>query len=354
VQGKATTARHRRQRQIAEVLARQGWSYLLDVLGLEHLRSVERNILGRKPSETHSPPERLRLTLEELGPTFIKLGQLLSTRGDLLATDYRVELAKLQDAAPCVAPDVVRGVIGDELNGKRATAFAAFDFEPLAAASIGQAHAATLRDGTEVVVKVRRPGVVEEVEQDLEILRNLALRASERWEPARGYDLVGLADEFARTLRAELDYIREGRNAERFAANFAGDSDVQIPRVFWETTTSRVITLERIRGTKISDVAALDAAGIDRRGLAERGTRVMAKMVFEDGFFHADPHPGNFFVEPGGRLGIIDFGMVGSVSDVLRERLGRTLLGLVRGDAERLTEALLELGATTIPVDAVG
>ena len=352
MRGGAMTARHRRERQIAEVLARQGSGYLVDALGLEHLRSVERDLLGRRPREVHPPAERLRLTLQELGATFIKLGQFLSTRSDLLAPEYRDELAKLQDAAPPVAPDAVQEAIAHELNENGAAAFATFDVEPLAAASIGQAHAATLRDGTEVVVKVRRPGVVEQVGHDLEILQNLALRASERWEPAQGYDLVGLADEFARTLRAELDYIREGRNAERFAANFASDSDVQIPKVFWETTTSRVITLERIRGLKISDLAALDAAGIDRPGLAQRGTRVVAKMVFDDGFFHADPHPGNFFVEPGGRLGIIDFGMVGTVSDLLRAQLGRLLLALVREDADGLTKALLSLGATTIPTDA--
>jgi ubiquinone biosynthesis protein len=168
--------------------------------------------------------------------------------------------------------------------------FATFDPEPLACASIGQAHAATLHDGTEVVVKVRRPGAVEEVHQDLEILQNLAARASRRWEAAAGIDLVGVTVEFARTLRAELDYLHEARNAERFAANFADDPAVQIPRVFWDLTTSRVITLERLSGLKITDRAALDAAGIDRHALAERATRVTAKMVFEDGFFHAGPH----------------------------------------------------------------
>ena len=183
-------------------------------------------------------------------------------------------------------------MIALELGGKEATAFASFGLEPLAAASIGQAHAATLSDGTEVVVKVRRPGTVEQVGEDLEILRNLAAFASRRWEAAARYDLVGLADEFAETLRAELDYLAEGHNADRFATNFAGDSDVHIPKVFWETTTSRVITLERIYGMKVTDLAALEQAGVDRQQLAQRAARLMAKMVFEDGFFHADPHPG--------------------------------------------------------------
>jgi ubiquinone biosynthesis protein len=222
--------------------------------------------------------------------------------------------------------------------------FASFDPAPLAAASIGQAHAATLPDGTEAVIKVRRPGVVEQVQEDLEILQNLAAAASRRWELADQYDVVGLAQEFAQTLTAELDYIREGRNAERFAANFADDAAVHIPRVYWDTTTSRVLTLERVRGIKIDDLAALDAAGIDRAGLAERATRIVLKMVFEDGFYHADPHPGNFFVESGGQVGLIDFGMVGTVDDRTREQLAALLLAVTSQDADRLVDAFLDLG----------
>ena len=193
--------------------------------------------------------------------------------------------------------------------------FAEFEVEPLAAASIGQVHGAHLADGTEVVVKVRRPGVVEQVEEDLEILQNLAASASRRWDLAEQYDLVGLAEEFARSLRQELDYLREGHNSERFAENFASNDDVHIPRVFWETTTSRVLTLERVRGMKINDLPALEAAGINRSQLAHRAAEILMKMVFEDGFFHADPHPGNFFVERGGRIGLIDFGLVGTVDE---------------------------------------
>jgi ubiquinone biosynthesis protein len=345
-------ARHHRQRQIAEVLARHGWGFLLDATGLEHLRSVERELRGREPRDASpSRPEHLRLALEELGATFVKLGQILSTRADLLPPEYRVELAKLQDQGSQVAPQAVRDALEHELGGDVESVFASFDLDPMAAASIGQAHAATLHDGTEVVVKVRRPGVVETVEQDLEIVRNCAVRASRRWEEAAAFDVVGLADEFSQTLRAQMDYLREGRNAEQFAANFAGNPDVQIPRVLWETTTSRVITLERIRGIKITDLAALDAAGVDRHELAQRAVAVMAKMVFDDGFFHGDPHPGNFFICTDGRLGIIDFGLVGALNDDLREQLGRLLLALVREDPDRLATALLALGAPVGPVD---
>ena len=221
----------------------------------------------RPKTEFPAPPADLRLTLEELGPTFIKVGQLLSTRADLLPPAYQDELAKLQDSGPRIPVDAVRDTLQNELHADPDRAFASFEEKPLAAASIGQAHAATLHDGTEVVVKVRRPGVVEVVEQDSEILQNLTARASRRWEAAARYDLVDLVYEFAGSLRAQLDFLREGRNAERFATNFAQQPDVQIPRVFPELTTSRVITLERLYGMKITDLGALSAAGVDRHGL---------------------------------------------------------------------------------------
>jgi ubiquinone biosynthesis protein len=341
-------ALNHRRRQIAGVLVRRGWGYLLEASGLEHLTALEPHLEAHHHA---TAPERLRMALEELGPTFIKLGQVLSTRGDLLGPEFRVELAKLQDDAPHLASDVVREFVRTELGGEPESVFAAFDPDPLAAASIGQAHAAAMPDGTEVVVKIRRPGAMEQVELDLEILMNGALHASRRSKQMAEYDVVGIAEEFAQTLRAELDYLREGRNAEQFAANFSDDADVQIPRVFWEHTTSQMITLERVRGIKITDLAALDEAGIDRRDLARHGTDVMAKMVFQDRFFHADPHPGNFFIQPGGRIGLIDFGMVGALDADLRDQLAMLMVALVRGNPDRLAAALLALGAASARVD---
>ena len=348
---RATKARDHRERQIAEVLIRYGLSYLGNIVGLGHLMTAAHRRVARTPGEGHTPAENLRLALEELGPTFIKLGQLVSTRADLLSTDYRVELAKLQDTAPAVPSEVVEEMVERELQAPAETVFATFESAPLACASVGQAHTATLHDGTEVVVKVRRPDVVEDVERDLEIIRNFAARAGRRSKTAARYDVVGLADEFVRSLRAQLDYLQEARNAERFAANFAGDPWVQIPRVFPDHTTSRVITLERIRGMKITDLAALDKADLDRHALAERTALITAKMIFDDGFFHADPHPGNFFIEPTGRVGIVDFGMVGRIDDRLREQLGRLLGGFLRQDPGRLADALLALGTSTGAVD---
>ncbi|WP_237563221.1 ABC1 kinase family protein [Arthrobacter sp. H-02-3] len=291
------------------------------------------------------------MALEELGPTFIKLGQLLSTRPDLLPPRYQTELAKLQDGAPPVPGATIRQQIRDELGFEPDEVFADFTLKPLASASIGQAHAATLHDGTPVVVKVRRPDVIPTIEADLDILQNLAVQISHRWEAAADYNLPGIAAEFAQTLRAELDYLQEGRNADRFAENFASDPGVHIPRVFWETTTSRVLTLERIVGMKVNDLTGLDRAGIDRAALAARSAGTAVKMVFEDGFFHADPHPGNLFIESDGRIGLIDFGMVGVVSDKLRGQLGVLLTALVRSDPGRVGSALLDLSVTRQPVD---
>jgi len=295
--------------------------------------------------QPYSNPDHLRLTLEQLGPTFVKLGQILSTRPDLLPEPYRQELTKLQDSAPPVPGEVIAELVERELGGAPSTVFASFDLAPLASASLGQAHAATLNDGTDVVVKVRRPHVVEQVEEDLEVLRNLAARASRRWEAAADYDLVGIADEFGDTLRAELDYLHEARNAERFAANFAGSDTIRIPRIYWDTTTSRVLTIERVTGIKVNDLPALDAAGIDRQALARNAVDATAKMIFEDGFFHADPHPGNLFIEPDGRIGLIDFGMAGEVDDRVREQLATLLIALARQDPRRIASAVSDVAS---------
>jgi ubiquinone biosynthesis protein len=334
-----------RYRQIAHILTRHGMGHAVGVLGLDRFVPFRKSL----PGQVHSPngnngPIHLRMALEELGTTFIKLGQILSTRSDLLPPTYLAELARLQDAAPPIPPDEVRQTLIAELGKPIEKAFATFDPTPLASASIGQAHAATLPDGTEVVVKVRRPGVVEQVETDLEILQNLAVSASRRWELADQYDVQGLAHEFAQTLRDELDYLLEAHNAERFAANFANDPSIHVPRVYWETTTSRVLTLERVRGIKINDLAALDATHLDRQALAQRGARLILHMIFEDGFFHADPHPGNFFVETGGTIGLIDFGMVGTVGARTQEQLMGVLLAVTTQDAERLEGVLREMG----------
>ncbi|HWO00823.1 MAG TPA: AarF/ABC1/UbiB kinase family protein [Blastocatellia bacterium] len=330
-----------RKRQLTQILAAHGLGYVISALGLKRFGSLA-GALVHLPHQTR--PEHVRSALEEMGATFIKLGQILSTRADLLPPEYQAELTKLQDQAMPEDSNAIKACVEQELGCPVETAFASFDHIPIAAASIGQAHAARLHDGTEVVVKVRRPGVAEQVEEDLEILEALAVAAAARWELADRYDVVGLAQEFAQTLRAELDYTLEAGNAERFARNFEGDPSVHIPRVFWETTTSRILTLERIRGVKINELDSIDPNTVDRAALAASATGVILKMIFEDGFFHADPHPGNFFIERGGRLGLIDFGMVGYVDEATRENLSELLIAITSQDNERLVDVLLELG----------
>jgi ubiquinone biosynthesis protein len=344
----------KRYRQIAEILIRNGLGYLVEVLRLKRFVPFHHGNDGQDATAESIQPARVRLALEELGATFIKFGQILSTRPDLLPPQYVKELAKLHDDAAPVASDTIVEVVAAELGKPVEAAFARFDRQPLAAASIGQAHAATLPDGTDVVVKIRRPGVVEQVHEDIEILRNVAAAASHRWPVAAQYDLIGLTNEFADTLQSELDYVREGKNAERFARNFDGDASVHIPRVFWDTSTSRVLTLERVRGVKVDNPSAIAGTALDGKTLAQRAVGMLLKMIFEDGFFHADPHPGNFFIEPGGRIGLVDFGMVGTVDESSRERLADLLLALTSRDADRVVDGMLDLGAIRGHLDRDG
>ncbi|HEY0493286.1 MAG TPA: AarF/ABC1/UbiB kinase family protein [Candidatus Dormibacteraeota bacterium] len=340
----------RRYRQISRVMAQHGLGFFISVLGLERFVTWQR-LFNRQYDQPLTRPEHVRRALEELGPAFIKLGQILSTRADLLPPSYQVELAKLQDAAPPLEAQVVKRIIAEELGEPVETAFGSFDAVPLAAASIGQVHSATLRDGTPVVIKVQRPGVAEQIDQDLQILESLAATARRRWALMDHYDVVGVVSEFGQTLRAETNYILEGRNAERIRTSFLTDQAVCIPGVFWEYTTRRVLTLERITGIKIDDLAALDRAGIDRRVVALQGARIVMKMIFEDGFFHADPHPGNFFVDPAGRIGVVDFGMVGRVEGRMREQLTWALIAYTSEEPERQVDALFDLGVARRRVD---
>jgi len=335
----------RRWREIASILTRHGLGWFLAEVGSESLIPFQRGWLGHPRRETpYGRAEHWRMALGELGATFIKLGQMLSMRSDLLPPDYIAELSKLQDAAPQVPFDRICEIVCQELGQPPETIFSEFSPQPLAAASIGQVHAGILKDGRHVVVKVQRPGVREQVEQDLEILFGLAEWSKTHTALGRTYDLSALVDEFAFTLRNELDYRREGQNADRFRRNFADDPGIQVPHVYWEYTTERVLTLERVSGVNIANVAALDEAGIDRRTVAENAVRVMLKEVFEFGFFHADPHPGNFFVQPDASIALIDFGMAGHVNHQLQNTLLEVGLAVVRQDAERLSDAFFTLG----------
>jgi len=342
-----------RYQEIADTLARHGFGFLAGELGITRRLAARRGTAGggTDPQRLPNAPERLRLVLEDLGPTFVKLGQLLSTRPDLLPPAYIAEMAKLQDAAPPIPAEQVRATIREELGADPEELFAAFEWTPMASASIGQVHTATLTDGTAVVVKVRRPDVVRQVQEDLDILNNIATRAARVWETARTYDIPGIMREFGDTLRAELDYLREARNAERFATNFAERPEVIIPRVYWDTTTSRVLTLERMSGIKVSDRDGLDAAGIDPRQVAVTGANIVLTMIFDDRFFHADLHPGNLFVQPYGRIALIDFGMVGEISEELSDKLADVFIASATRNTGSLASALIDLSVAQTSID---
>lgn len=334
-------SRRERFLQIIEVLSKHGFGFALGGIKPEWRAPLARVRLI-DPLTIHSQPEHLRMALEELGPTFIKLGQLASTRPDLMPSGFADELHKLQDDTPPVPVDQIKALIEAEPDSEAEEILSHIDPTPLATGSIGQAHAATFR-GRDVIVKVRRPGVMDEVNRDLEIMSDLAKLVSRYWAPARDYDLEGLVDEFNQSLRDELDYLLEARNAQRMAENFMGHPRIHIPEIFWEATSSRVITMERMFGVKINNYPALEATGVNRNLLAREATDAICKMVFEDGFFHADPHPGNLFVEPDGRIAIIDFGMVGNLSEEFRDNLITLLLGVVQDNPRRATNGLLGL-----------
>ncbi len=346
-----STQHWRRYREIAQVLFHYGFDQLIDLLELAPFISWPARWLRRNQAgETLTAPQRLRLAIEELGPTSIKLGQVLSTRPDLVPPEYLAELAKLQDSVPPFPSADARAIVETELGRPLDEVFASFEDVPLAAASLGQVHGAVLKDGTRVVVKIQRPNIFKIVTTDLEILFDWARLAQTRTPLGKMYDLTEIAEDFAATLRAELDYEREGRNAERFRRNFENDQGVYIPRVYWDYTTRRILVLEEICGIRINDLAALDTAHVNRHDVASECSRLIILQVMRDYFFHADPHPGNFFVmmptEPGGyaRIGAMDFGMVGEIDEEMRQHLARLMVNMVRRNVEGIVDEFLRMG----------
>ncbi len=340
-----------RYREIAQVLFRHGFDQLIDLLELAPFISWPTRWFRRdQVGESLTAPRRLRLAIEQLGPTFIKLGQVLSTRPDLVPPDYIAELSKLQDAVPPFPSGAACAIVENELGRPVEEMFASFEETPIAAASLGQVHRAVLKDGSRVVAKVQRPNIQEIINTDLEILFDWAGLVQRRTPLGRMYDLGEMAEDFAATLRAELDYEREGRNADRFRQNFQGDEGVYIPRVHWDYTTSRVLVLEEIEGIPIDDLAALDAAGVNRKDVAAECSRLIIVQVMRDHFFHADPHPGNFFVmlpsAPGGFacIGAMDFGMVGEIDEEMREHLARLMVAMVRRNPEGIVDEFVRIG----------
>jgi ubiquinone biosynthesis protein len=341
-----------RFRCVMGVLFRYGFGYLLYELKLgEHLPLINRFVKKHEEVRPLSLGERLRLVFEELGPTFIKFGQLLSTRVDVIPPEVIRELTKLQDHAPAFPPDIAQKIIGEELGRSPQELFSEFAAEPIAAASIAQVHQAILPSGEKVVVKVQRPDIHKQVSTDLDILEALA-GGLERYVPeSRAFYPSDLVKFFRKSITRELDFVSEARNAERFRHNFADFPDICIPRVHWPLTTSRVLVMEDLEGLRVDDAPRLKEMGIDGREIALKGAGAFLKQVFVDRFFHADPHPGNFSVLPDGRLALVDFGMVGRLDSELMEEIANVLIAVADWDAGRAARHLLRMQVSEEEID---
>lgn len=329
------------------------WAFVLKLLTARWLYNKRWSYVGGVPTEEKRSARRkrqaiwIRETLLDLGPTFIKVGQLFSTRADLFPSEYVEELSKLQDKVPAFSFEQVQTIVEADLGRPIHELYQSFDPIPLAAASLGQVHRAQLHSGEEVVVKVQRPGLKKLFEIDLAILKGIARYFQNHPEWGRGRDWLGIYEECCRILWEEIDYLNEGRNADRFRRNFREEDWVMVPRVSWRYTSPRVLTLQYLPGIKISDYGALEVAGLDRKRLAQLGTQAYLHQLLNEGFFHADPHPGNIAVSPEGSLIFYDFGMMGQVQPATRDRLMRTFLGIAQRDAQAVMMSLVELGALT-------
>ncbi len=346
----------RRYRQIVEILADYGFGAFLAQMRLSDRLNIPRRWRRRRdiPGDAMTNPRRLRRAFEDLGPTFIKFGQILSTRSDIMPPAYLEELSYLQDEVPPVSWDEARQVIESELGAPVEELFAQVDPVPIASASLAQVHVARLIGGEEVVVKIQRPNLEKTVNLDLDIIYDLAQTAQQRISLASRFEVADLAEEFASALRTELDFRREAWNADRFRKNFADEPHLYVPKIFWEYSTQRLLVMERIRGIKIDNLEALRAAGYDPQRLSRHAANFALKEVLIDGFFHADPHPGNMLIMPGEVIGVLDFGTVGRLDDRDRANLARLFIAGVQLDVEGIVDQLQRMGIADYKVDRMG
>lgn len=331
----------KRYRQIASILLRYGLSEVARSSGLEDLLGDD---ISRLTQRAHPKPAELAAELEEMGPTFVKLGQVLSTRGDLVPAEYIAALQKLQDRVGPVPYAEVEQVILEEFGLGVPHVFNTFEPVPLAAASLGQVHVAGLADGRKVAVKVQRPGIRARLAEDLDVLEELASVLEGVTEFAVRYRFKSIVADFRRTLMRELDYRTEAENLRMLGANLAGFSSIVVPQPVDELTTSRVLTMQLVTGKKVTDITTEDRAGFDGIRLANELQKAYMKQVCIDGFFHADPHPGNVLLLADGRIGLLDLGMVGRLSPEMRERLLRLLVALGEGRPEAAADLAVKIG----------
>ena len=334
-----------RLREISAVLIRHGLGDVVRRAGVVPLLERAGQVLhwGEAGDIAHlEPQQRVRLAFEELGPTFVKLGQMLSTREDLLPPAWTTELAALHSQVTPVPVDELLPQVEQVLGRSPFEVFGELEREPFAAASIAQVHRARLPNGAAVILKIRRPGIEAKIDADLRILTHLAHLVEQEMPETRRYLPVQVVSQLRRSLERELDLSVEARNTERFARNFADDPDILVPHVYGQWTSRVMNVQEQILGIRGNDLAAIDGAGLDRKALAARGADAVLKMILVDGFFHADPHPGNVLYLPGNRIALIDFGMVGRLSPVRRNQVVELLAGLARHDESAMLEVLLD------------
>jgi len=343
-----------RSREIVTVLVNYGFDDLVDQLGLRRYLRWGRRLLFWKRSEPEirlTRAKRIRLALESLGVTFIKFGQVVSTRPDLVPRDVIRELSKLQERVPSFPSETAIKIVERELEGSIETLFAEFDHQPLAAGSLGQVHRARLHDGTELVVKIKRPDIDRVIEQDLSLMYELATMIERHFPDAEVFDPIGLVNQFSRTIRRELQFSREARSTDEFYRLFQDDATLYVPKIYWDMTQGDIITMEYIDGYRIDDEEQLKNLPISQHEVAANGARIFMKMTFEFGIFHADPHPGNFRVLPDGSLCLIDYGMIGILEEERRDLLVDLLLNIAKKDTARLVEVVLNIGKAKRKVD---
>ncbi len=339
-----------RYREIVNIISKHGLKSLFDSLGLNSGIGILWRQRDEKQQFTNTA-ERLRVVLQELGPTFIKLGQILSTRPDLLPPVFINELEKLQDKVPSVDFVEIKNTLELETGLRVERIFAHLDAAPIASASIGQVHEAYLLSGEHVVVKVQRAGVERVIQTDLEIMYDMAKILEARTIWGKYYKIIEMVEEFSRSISEELDYTIEGLNAEKMRNNFRGDSTVSIPAVYWTYSTQRVLILEYMSGIKINSLEKIEQVGLDRSELARRISNAVFKQLLIDGFFHADPHPGNVAAGEGNTVLFMDFGMVGRIDESMKEKLGLMMLNIVRRDSAGIVQVLIDIGDAHRKID---
>lgn len=332
-----------RYREIAQALAKHGFGYILQDVGLFHLLSLTKRFsTNHQKGDVETRGERLRYVMEELGPTFVKLGQLLSIRPDLIPDDVMKELEKLQDDVPSFPFEKAVELIEEELDASIDDHFDHFDNKLLAAASIGQVYQAYLKSGEKVVIKIQRPDIRSKVETDIDILKDIARLAEQHYDWAKQYRVCDVVDELSKTLRDELDYTLEARNTEKIRKQFIDQEDIHVPHVYWEYTTKKILVLEHIAGKKLSKLEP-ESDGLDKKIIADKLVKAYLNQVLYAGFFHGDPHPGNIFFLPNNHIAFIDFGQVGSLNDEMRYHFSSLVIALMNQSTDGIIQTLLSM-----------